>query len=435
MKSKEKTTKYKNIKNILKKIIKKATIILSIIVMNTFTFIGTSGAVNVKKIEIKKEGECGELITYRGKIIKTDYIYHEKNGKKYPAYCLEKAEYGISANLTETVISEGNIHDIKLWKYIINGYPYKTYQALGCKNKEEAYSATKQAIQICLYKNRIEDYKPIGEAGKRTIEAIKKITDSAEKSKEEQKPSSVNIKSINENFEQDNIQQEYLSKTYEINTNANYSKYNASVERIKAIIPEGIKITDINNNEKVEFASKEKFKILIPINQINQETEFKIKINTKIETKPVLYGTAPSSSYQDYALTVATYEDGIGNIKDEYNKNETKIIIIKKDQDDGKVLEGIEFQLLNDKKEVIYADLKTDSDGKIVIENLVPGNYYIKEIKTIDGYELYEYPIQVEVGFNQEVSVTVNNKKEEKPQIITNKTASKEIKRLPVTGM
>ena len=120
---------------------------------------------------------------------------------------------------------------------------------------------------------------------------------------------------------------------------------------------------------------------------------------------------------------------------DEYNKNETKIIIIKKDQDDGKVLEGIEFQLLNDKKEVIYADLKTDSDGKIVIENLVPGNYYIKEIKTIDGYELYEYPIQVEVGFNQEVSVTVNNKKEEKPQIITNKTASKEIKRLPVTGM
>ena len=435
MKSKEKTTKYKNIKNILKKIIKKATIILSIIVMNTFTFIGTSGAVNVKKIEIKKEGECGELITYRGKIIKTDYIYHEKNGKKYPAYCLEKAEYGISANLTETVISEGNIHDIKLWKYIINGYPYKTYQALGCKNKEEAYSATKQAIQICLYKNRIEDYKPIGEAGKRTIEAIKKITDSAEKSKEEQKPSSVNIKSINENFEQDNIQQEYLSKTYEINTNANYSKYNASVERIKAIIPEGIKITDINNNEKAEFASKEKFKILIPINHINQETEFKIKINTKIETKPVLYGTAPSSSYQDYALTVATYEDGIGNIKDEYNKNETKIIIIKKDQDDGKVLEGIEFQLLNDKKEVIYADLKTDSDGKIVIENLVPGNYYIKEIKTIDGYELYEYPIQVEVGFNQEVSVTVNNKKEEKPQIITNKTASKEIKRLPVTGM
>ena len=106
-----------------------------------------------------------------------------------------------------------------------------------------------------------------------------------------------------------NIQQEYLSKTYEINTNANYSKYNASVERIKAIIPEGIKITDINNNEKAEFASKEKFKILIPINHINQETEFKIKINTKIETKPVLYGKTANSANENYALTSAVYEN------------------------------------------------------------------------------------------------------------------------------
>ena len=137
----------------------------------------------------------------------------------------------------------------------------------------------------------------------------------------------------------------------------------------------GIKITDENNQEKSEFSPNENFKILIPINNMKETGTLYIKVKSKVETKPVLYGTAPSSSYQDYALTVATYE------------------------------------------------------------NLVPGNYYIKEIKTIDGYELYEYPIQVEVGFNQEVSVTVNNKKEEKPQIITNKTASKEIKRLPVTGM
>ena len=33
------------------------------------------------------------------------------------------------------------------------------------------------------------------------------------------------------------------------------------------------------------------------------------------------------------------------------------------------------------------------------------------------------------------IEMDINNKKEEKPQIITNKTASKEIKRLPVTGM
>ena len=446
MKSKEKTTKYKNIKNILKKIIKKATIILSIIVMNTFTFIGTSGAVNVKKIEIKKEGECGELITYRGKIIKTDYIYHEKNGKKYPAYCLEKAEYGISANLTETVISEGNIHDIKLWKYIINGYPYKTYQALGCKNKEEAYSATKQAIQICLYKNRIEDYKPIGEAGKRTIEAIKKITDSAEKSKEEQKPSSVNIKSINENFEQDNIQQEYLSKTYEINTNANYSKYNASVERIK--------ITDINNNEKAEFASKEKFKILIPINHINQETEFKIKINTKIETKPVLYGKTANSANENYALTSAVYENIEEIMLDTYLKNTTSLKIIKRDKETHKKLNYVEFEVLDKNKQTIYTNLKTNADGEITLNNILPGTYYIRETKAKYGYIKHSELTKIEIKLNEKAIIEFENIKKSKPNITINekeikvsyeeeekqkeninKEKSTIIKKLPVTGM
>ena len=447
MKSKEKTTKYKNIKNILKKIIKKATIILSIIVMNTFTFIGTSGAVNVKKIEIKKEGECGELITYRGKIIKTDYIYHEKNGKKYPAYCLEKAEYGISANLTETVISEGNIHDIKLWKYIINGYPYKTYQALGCKNKEEAYSATKQAIQICLYKNRIEDYKPIGETKK-------KITDSAEKSKEEQKPSSVNIKSINENFEQDNIQQEYLSKTYEINTNANYSKYNASVERIKAIIPEGIKITDINNNEKAEFASKEKFKILIPINHINQETEFKIKINTKIETKPVLYGKTANSANENYALTSAVYENIEEIMLDTYLKNTTSLKIIKRDKETHKKLNYVEFEVLDKNKQTIYTNLKTNADGEITLNNILPGTYYIRETKAKYGYIKHSELTKIEIKLNEKAIIEFENIKKSKPNITINekeikvsyeeeekqkeninKEKSTIIKKLPVTGM
>ena len=55
-----------------------------------------------------------------------------------------------------------------------------------------------------------------------------------------------------------------------------------------------------------------------------------LKVETKIETKPILYGTAPNSGLQDYALTSATYEDGTGNIKDEYFKNETKSSMLKK---------------------------------------------------------------------------------------------------------
>ena len=134
-------------------------------------------------------------------------------------------------------------------------------------------------------------------------------------------------------------------------------------------------------------------------------------------------------------MTAATYENGNGTASDEYQKNETKIIIIKKDQENQKIMEGVEFELLDNNKNVIYSDLKTNEKGEIIIENLIPGTYYIKETGTIDGYEIYEQPIKVEIELNQEITVTINNKKEEKPQIDTKKKANKELKRLPITGM
>lgn len=171
---------------------------------------------------------------------------------------------------------------------------------------------------------------------------------------------------------------------------------------------------------------------------------FYLKVESKVKTKPVLYGIAPDSNYQDYALTAATFEDGIGTLNDTYYKNETKIIIIKKDQETAKLLPNVEFELLDKNKKTVYSDLKTNKDGKITIENLIPGSYYLKETKTLDGYELYDQPIRLEVDLNQEVTVTVNNLKQEKPKIETKTKLSKEIitkrqkqslKKLPVTGI
>ena len=95
----------------------------------------------------------------------------------------------------------------------------------------------------------------------------------------------------------------------------------------------------------------------------------------------------------------------------------------------------VEFELLNQDLETVYTGLKTDKDGKITIDNLIPGLYYLNETKTLDGYELYTQLIKVELDLNQEATITVNNKKEEKPQIETRTKTSKEVKKLPVTGM
>jgi len=48
--------------------------------------------------------------------------------------------------------------------------------------------------------------------------------------------------------------------------------------------------------------------------------------------------------------------------------------------------------------------------------------------------------IEIKLELNQEMTVTVNNKKEEKPEVETKKTAdkevkTKEVKKLPVAGM
>ena len=105
----------------------------------------------------------------------------------------------------------------------------------------------------------------------------------------------------------------------------------------------------------------------------------------------------------------------------------------------------MEFELLDENKNVVYSDLKTNEEGKIEIENLMPGTYYLKETRTVEGYDLYEQLIKIDFKLNQEVTVTVNNRKEEVPTIETKEQTSKEIKsievtnekvkKLPVTGM
>ncbi len=421
-------------KNKLISIAKKIGVALTLLSLN---IAGVCSIVNAKTINsayIYSIGDCGSLLTYKGVPVKVSYVEYTENGVHYPAYCMDKTKPGAETEPYTVSIDEA-INDVGLWRRIINGYPYKTIQELGVASKEEAFTATKQAIYCYIHKNNINDYGPIGEAGTRTLNAMKKIIQDAENSTETKISNTITINKDTSKWEQDEIEKGYVSKTYSVTALASIQNYKITLTKENAENLGGIKLTDLNNNEKQEFSPNEKFKILIPIKNLTEEGTINIEVEAKVNTKPVLYGKAPNSSYQDYALTAATYEDGSGNTKDEYNKNETKIIILKKDEEDGKTLQGVEFQLLNENKEPIYTDLKTNEEGKIVINNLVPGTYYIKETKTIDGYEIYDELIEVKVQMNQELTVTINNKKQEKPKIETKEYGYKEVKKLPVTGM
>lgn len=146
-----------------------------------------------------------------------------------------------------------------------------------------------------------------------------------------------------------------------------------------------------------------------------------LKVDAQIATKPILYGAAPNSTAQDYALTGAAYEDGTGSIQDEYFKNDTRIIILKQDGQTKEKMQGVEFELLDENKNRVYNDLKTNQEGKIQVDNLVPGTYYLRETNTKDGYLKYDELIRVDVKLNEQVTITVNNNKEDRPIIETSK--------------
>ena len=98
-------------------------------------------------------------------------------------------------------------------------------------------------------------------------------------------------------------------------------------------------------------------------------------------------------------------------------------------------------------KNVVYSNLKTDKNGEINLNNIVPGTYYLKEVKAKDGYIQNKDLIEFQVQLNDEIEIFVNNLKEDEPIIkvnkkeiqVQNKVENEEqkeiVKKLPVTGM
>ena len=294
----------------MKKTIKIVLIITIIMISNFVLLANTVKAVDL--VEVYAKETFDKIIKFIGRLVNTIYIVHQENGIEYPAYCLNVNLPGAEDGPYNTT-NEGKITDVGLWRVIINGYPYKTFEELGVANLQEAYIATKQSIYCYLYNRGTEKYSPVGEAGQRTINAMNQILENAKKSTETIDNFLITITEDEEWKEEKIDNEEYVSKTYEINSDANINQYNVYLENIQ----NEIFITDIENNLKSKFNSGEKFKILIPKN-IKDKINFTINIIAQLETKPVFYGKAPNENLQDCALTTYSYEDIKGELEQEY---------------------------------------------------------------------------------------------------------------------
>ena len=402
------------------------TCVLNIVTIKTFA--------NIDKKNLYSKGDCGRLLKKGDTVVKTYVVVYNQDGKEYPAYCLDKNKAGVDDSINYDVTLDGVIKNVYIWKAITNGYPYKTPEEMGSNTVGEAFMATKMAVYSVLYNYTINDFSPIGEAGTRTWNALNNILLKVNDGENTQISSNLSIVEESTEWKENTNMPGCISKDFYVKPDGPMNTYNI----VKEKVTEGTIITDINDIPRQEFKSNEKFRVTMPINELSDGGNIKIKAFANVETKPIFVGRAPNTNNQDYAITGITYENGSGEKMVYYEKNKTKIKIVKKDETGKKALENAVFQLLDKDKKVVISEIKTNEKGEAILENVLPGTYYIKEIQAPTGYILYNGYIEIKPKFNEELTITIKNTKEEVPniEITENKLEVKNtIKKLPKTGM
>ena len=365
-----------------------------------------SYAIDIGSYELYSKGVCDYLLNYKGSARITEFVVYNKNQKEYPAYCLNVEKKGVDSSHGYSVNVTDKYYDLNVWRTILSGYPYKSISELGVATQEEAYTATKQAIYIAQGVRDLGDYSAFdSDAGRRTYNALVNIVTNARNSSAVQ-PGIIDIDISTEDVEW-KYANGYVEKEFEIKSNINSGTYNVNL--LGQNLPEGTQIVNINDQLQSKFANDEKFKIRIPVQSLKSDGTITIKCELSSHTFPILYGVSGTEGAQDYALTYESVEVESFEYEINYKKNLTKINILKKEYESEKTLENVEFEL-SDKKSY-NKQLITDKEGKASEENLMPGKYYLKEIKTLDGYNIITDEIEVNVEYNEEVNITVNNTK------------------------
>ena len=140
---------------VITKIISITLIVLTIILG---TFFPVESFATGKTTTIYATHRYGNLLKRDGIDLTCIYMVHRLNGIEYPAYCLNYGLDGATENFSYDVTIDTQITNMELWRTVVNGYPYKTPEQLGCATKEEAYLATRHAIYCALYKRDPDSY-------------------------------------------------------------------------------------------------------------------------------------------------------------------------------------------------------------------------------------------------------------------------------------
>ena len=388
--------------------------IISILLIMIILFSNFQSIVLAKLIggsrNLTSVGACRRNVEFKFSVgwsdIKCDYIAYVEDGKKYAAYCIMHGKDGVDELGDYTVDITKLLEDEKLYRVIINGFPYKTAKELGVENDYDAYMATKQAVNcVMLDRNVRECYRGKNEAGDKIVDAIERLTNIGRNGTQKYQEADINISKSGSLTEEGN----YYTQLFTVSSSVNISNYDIVAT---SNMPSGAYIADTNNKAQTSFSGGEKFKLVIPKSSMNKDIDVAINVMGKCKTFPVLYGKTRIANSQDYAVATDPFGDYSNIITASYKLNNGAIKINKIDSQTSKPIANVTFQLTNSNGTVVGTS-KTNSSGIATFENLYQGNYKLKEISTNSNYVLNSTEFDVAVEYNKTTTKTITNNHKE----------------------
>lgn len=377
-----------------RKIMKKIVSILLLVITLIPNFSSVFAASIGQSADIVSLRECEQHINFRASNgntgpVTADFVGYYENGQFYPAYCLEASKTGVSTDLSYTVSIDSAVNNDAVYRVLLKGYPYTSWQDMGLEAEDDAFVATKQAIYCVLDGRDVNRYTARDARGQKIVDKIKELADFGKNGTITPYQSVVNVNAISE-VGVDNINNNYISQVFV--ANAEVSAKNIEVQLNTATAPEGTYLADINNNSKNTFAENEQFKVLVPKSKITSDIKVDFNLRADVKTFPVFFTEAPNETLQDYAIvadpfTLARNQKSMiysprANLEIEKISNkESELTGIE----EGGKLQGAKFKIEGINVEYVN-EVITNAQGKIELKGLKLGKYRITEIESPTYY-------------------------------------------------
>ena len=307
--------------------------ITMLILANSFIGINISMASSEEQIlTIKKGTEYGATIKENNATLRFVRTYYQGNGGIYPVYCLDKSKPGVSeidAGQYQVKVTD-KVTDLRLWRIVTNSYPFKTCIEMGCDTPAQAFIATKAAIDIILYNKDFSKYSSMNNDGDVILSTMKTLLDIANDETIQPNSTDIEITPIHEWRFEKTSGKVYMARAFKIENDNLQGNYTVG---LRGHVPNGARITNMSYIDDTEFLVSDRFKVLIPAEEVTEESTISIAVTAEVKTMPI-YDSIPINTeedYQNYLIPGIKTELGTGEEAIPYEPIGGELIITKTD--------------------------------------------------------------------------------------------------------